>query len=155
MINATNIFKFLHVLSAIVWVGGGFMLQMLLARARSARSGVDRGVQPAAEWTSQHVFMPASFAALVFGIAHGDRRADTTGATRGSRSASSGFVDLRDQRHGAILGPTAKKMKAVIEERGPNDPVATHMARRLDLFGTVDLIVLIAVVFDMVVKPGL
>jgi uncharacterized membrane protein len=153
MINATTIFKFLHVLSAAIWVGGGFMLQMLLWRAR--RLGPEAAAQfnQAAEWTSQHVFMPSSFAALAFGIATtiagkfdwGDLWI-TLGIVGFAISAINGM---------AVLGPTAKKMKAIIEERGPNDPVATHMARRLDLFGRIDLIVLIAVVFDMVVKPGL
>ena len=145
------ILKFLHVLSATIWVGGGFMLQMLLWRARRLGPEMAASFNQAAEWTSQHVFMPASFATLAFGIAT---------VVVGPWSFSDlwitlGFVGFAvSALNGmAVLGPTAKKMKAVIEERGPNDPVATHMARRLDLFGRIDLVVLIAVVFDMIVKP--
>ena len=153
MINATNIFKFLHVLSAIVWVGGGVMLQVFFARARKAGPEAAATINEYAEFTSQRVFMPASAAALVFGIA-------TVIAGKYSWSdawISIGIVGyLISAINGmAILGPTAKKMKALVAERGPNDPVATHMGRRMDLFGRVDLVVLVLVVFDMIVKPGL
>jgi uncharacterized membrane protein len=153
MINATTVLKFLHVLSVIVWVGGGIMFQILLARARKAGPESTAEFNRHAEWTSQRVFMPASFASLIFGVAT---------VIAGSYDWADawiaiGFVGffLSAVNGMAILGPTAKKMKAVVEERGPNDPVAAHMARRLDLFGKVDLVVLIAVVFDMIVKPGL
>jgi uncharacterized membrane protein len=153
MIDATTILKFLHVLAAVVWVGGGVMLQVLLARSRKAGPESAAAFNQHAEWTSRHLFMPASFAALVFGIATvlaGNYDwADlwiTLGFVGFFISAINGM---------AVLGPTAKKMKAVVDERGPNDPVAVHMARRMDLFGRIDLVVLIAVIFDMVVKPGL
>ena len=153
MVNATNIFKFLHVLSAIVWVGGGVMFQVLMGRARRTGPEAAATFNQHAEWTSRRVFMPASFATLVFGIAT---------VIVGPWSFSDAWITLGfigfavSALNGmAILGPTAKKMKAVVAERGPNDPVAVHMARRMDLFGRVDLVVLILVVFDMVVKPGL
>jgi uncharacterized membrane protein len=153
MINATTIFKFLHVLSVIVWVGGGIMFQILLARARKAGPESTAEFNRHAEWTSQRVFMPASFAALISGVV-----TVIVGSYDWADAwIAIGFVGffLSAINGMAILGPTAKKMKAVVEERGPNDPVAAHMARRLDLFGKVDLVVLIAVVFDMIVKPGL
>jgi uncharacterized membrane protein len=153
MINATTIFKFLHVLSVIVWVGGGIMFQILLARARKAGPESTAEFNRHAEWTSQRVFMPASFAALISGVV-----TVIVGSYDWADAwIAIGFVGffLSAINGMAILGPTAKKMKSVVEERGPNDPVAAHMARRLDLFGKVDLVVLIAVVFDMIVKPGL
>jgi uncharacterized membrane protein len=153
MIDATNVLKFLHVLASIIWVGGGFMFQVLLWRARSIGPEATATFNQAAEWTSQRVFMPASFAALIFGVAtviSGNYDWGDTWITLGFVGFAISAVNGM-----AVLGPTSKKMKAIIEERGPNDPVATHMARRLDLFGRVDLVVLITVVFIMIVKPGL
>lgn len=151
--NLAEILKFLHVLAVIVWVGGGLMLQVLLWRAKLAGPEATRAFTHGAEWTSQRVFMPASFAALIFGvwlvIEAGYDFADlwiTLGFVGFAMSALIGM---------AVLGPTSKKMKALLEERGPNDPVVAHMARRLDVFGRVDLVVLIVVVFVMVTKPGL
>lgn len=151
--NLAEILKFLHVLSVIVWVGGGVMLQVLLWRSKLAGPDATRAFTQGAEWTSQRVFMPASFAALIFGIwlviEGGYDFADlwiTLGFVGFAISALIGM---------AVLGPTSKKMKALMDEQGPNDPVVAHMSRRLDLFGRIDLVVLIVVVFVMVTKPGL
>ena len=151
--SLVEILKFLHVLSVIVWVGGGVMLQILLWRSNLAGPDNARVFNQSAEWTHQRLFMPASFAALIFGvwlvIAGGYDFADlwiTLGFVGFAISAVIGM---------AVLGPTSKKMKELIEQRGPNDPVVTHMSRRIDLFGRIDLVVLIAVVFVMVTKPGL
>jgi uncharacterized membrane protein len=152
MINATTIFKSLHVLSAMIWVGGGVMLQMLLYRARQAGPESVARFNEGVEWTSKHVFMPASFSALVFGIA-------TTAAGHYGFSKPwinigfAGFL-LSSLIGMAVLGPTSKKMKALIAERGPHDPVVAHMERRIQLFGRIDLIILVLVVLDMVIKPG-
>lgn len=148
-----EVLKFLHVMSVIVWVGGGVMLQILLYRAN--RLGVETVsvFGQAAEWTSNRVFMPASFTALGTGIwlvlATSYSFADlwiTLGFVGFALSALIGM---------AILGPTSKKMAKASEERGPHDPVVRHLARRIDLAGRVDLVILVAVVGDMIVKPGL
>jgi uncharacterized membrane protein len=151
--NATDIFKFLHVLAAVIWVGGGFMLQVLLARARKLGPGSINEFTAAAEWTSSRLFMPASFAALIFGIA----TVMAGGYDWGDMWIGMGFAGfLVSSIIGmVILGPTSKKLKELGPERGPNDPVVTHLARRIDLAGKIDLIVLIGVIFVMVVKPGL
>jgi uncharacterized membrane protein len=147
-----EVLKFLHVLFAVLWVGGGFLLQLLLFRAKRVGPDELASLTSAAEWTSQRFFMPASFAVLGFGvwlvIAGGYDWGDmwiTLGIVGYLLSALNGM---------AILGPTSKKMKGLIEQRGPNDPVVTHMSRRLDLAGRFDLVVLIAVIFVMVTKPG-
>ena len=149
--NATNIFKFLHVLSAVIWVGGGFMLQVLLYRAKKLGPETVGHFSQAAEWTSQRVFMPASFASLAFGII----TVIVGGYDWGAPWIAVGFVGFAASAliGMAVLGPTSKKMVTLAAERGPNDPVVAHMARRIDLFGRVDLIILLVVVFFMVVKP--
>ena len=144
--------KFLHVLAVIVWVGGGIMLQILLARARSAGPDDLASFTGAAEWTSQRIFMPASFATLGFGIwlvvnspwNFSDPWIGI-GIVGFALSALNGMINL---------GPTSKKMKELIAERGPADPGVQTLARRINASGRLDLLVLVAVVFDMVVKPG-
>jgi uncharacterized membrane protein len=149
--NATSILKFLHVLSAVIWVGGGFMLQVLLARSRKLGPETMNQFTQAAEWTSNRIFMPASFAALIFGIA----TTQVGGYDWAAPWIGIGFVGfLISAIIGmAVLGPTSKKLKELGPERGPHDPVVTHLARRIDLAGKVDLIVLVIVVFVMVTKP--
>ncbi len=149
--SGPEILKFLHVVSVIVWVGGGVMLQLLLFRA--SRLGPESVAMfgQAADWTSNRVFMPASFAALGFGvwltIAGGYDWGDlwiTLGLIGFAASALIGM---------AILGPTSKRMTRLATERGPQDPVVRQLARRIDRAGRFDLVILLAVVFVMVVKP--
>jgi uncharacterized membrane protein len=151
--SATDILKFFHVLFAITWVGGGIMLQFLLARAKQAGPETLGHFNEMAEWTSAHVFMPSSFLTLGFGIA---TVASDSGYDWGAPWIGVGFAGfLFSAILGmAVLGPTAKKMKTLIAERGPNDPVVTHLARRMNNVGRVDLTILIVVVFMMVTKPG-
>lgn len=148
-----EIVKFLHVLAVIVWVGGGVMIQILLARAKRAGPEAMTWFNQGAEWTSQRVFVPASFAALGFGIwlvidgpwSFGDTWI-TLGLVGFAVSAINGSVNL---------GQAAKKMKELIASKGPADPGVQRLARHMDVFGRIDLLILTAVVFDMVVKPGL
>ena len=151
--NATNILKFLHVMSVITWVGGGIFIQVLMAQARKGGPEALRHFNELAEWASNHLFMPASIGALVFGIAtaaSGHFEFKQLWITLGFIGFAITLVDGM-----AILGPTAKKMKAVIAERGPNDPEVTKLANRMQMSGRIDLLVLVLVVLDMVVKPGL
>lgn len=143
---------FLHTFAVIVWLGGGIMLQILLGRARKAGPSDLQSFNSAAEWTSQRVFMPASFAVLGFGIwlvvESPWNFSDAwigIGIIGYALSALNGMINL---------GPTARKMKELIAERGPADPAVQGLGKRMSIAGRLDLLVLIAVVFDMVVKPG-
>lgn len=143
---------FLHVLAVIVWIGGGVMFQVLLARTQRAGPDDLAAFNRSAEWTSQRVFMPASFAVLAFGILlvvespwNFSDPWIGIGIIGYALSALNGMINI---------GPTARKMKELIAERGPADPAVGGLARRINVAGRLDLLVLIAVVFDMVVKPG-
>jgi uncharacterized membrane protein len=148
-----EIILFFHILAVIVWVGGGMMLQVLLARSRRAGPEAVAVFTQSAEWTSQRIFMPASFAVLGLGIwLVVDSPWNFSDPWIGigilgyALSAINGMVNL---------GPTARKMKELIGERGPEDSGVQKLARRMDIAGRFDLVILTAVVFDMVVKPGL
>ena len=144
---------FLHVLSAIAWVGGGMIMQMLslgAKRAEDPAAQMHYGRQ--AEEMSRRYFMPASFAVLGFGIwatiigpwSFGDLWI-TLGLVGYALSALIGM---------AGLGPLAKRAQKLTEERGPMDPVVLHTRRRMERLTRLDLVILVAVIFDMVVKPG-
>lgn len=144
--------KFLHLAAVIVWMGGGVMLQILLARSRRAGPDAVAAFNESAEWTSQRVFMPASFATLGFGIwLVADSAWNFSDAWIGigllgfALSALNGMINI---------GPTARKMKELIAERGPVDAGVHKLSRRMAVAGRIDLILLTAVVLDMVVKPG-
>lgn len=148
-----EVIKFLHVLAVIVWVGGGVLFQVLLARTKRLGPDAMATFTQAGEWTSTRIFMPASFAALGSGIwlvVDGPWSFADTWITLGLIGFAISAIN-----GSANLGPTSKKMKELIADKGPADPGVQRLARRLDVAGRIDLLVLIAVVFDMVVKPGL
>jgi uncharacterized membrane protein len=150
--SATDILKFFHVLFAITWVGGGIMLQFLLGRAAKAGPDTMAKLNEMAEWTSNHVFMPSSFLTLAFGIATVVSGSYDWGAPW-IGIGFAGFV-LSALLGMGVLGPTAKKMKTLIAERGPQDPVVAHLGRRMGMVGRIDMVILIVVVFAMVTKIG-
>lgn len=148
-----EILLFFHILAVTVWIGGGFMLQILLYRARRAGPDAVASLNESAEWTSQRIFMPASFAVLGFGIwlvVDGPWNFSDPwigiGILGYAISALNGMINI---------GPSARKMKELIAEKGPTDPGVGKLSRRIDIAGRIDLVVLFAVLLDMVVKPGI
>ena len=64
-----EVLLFLHVATAIVWLGSGFFLQMLVWRAGALDDRpLLQGVANNSGWMAQRIFIPASLAVLVFGI---------------------------------------------------------------------------------------
>jgi uncharacterized membrane protein len=150
--NATNVLKFFHILFAATWVGGGVMLHFLLYRAAKVGPEAMGTFNEMAEWTSNHVFMPSSFLTLGFGIA----TVAVGGYDWGAPWIGIGFTGfiISAILGMAVLGPTSKKMKTLVADRGPNDPVVAHLARRMSTVGKIDTLILIIVVAAMVFKPS-
>jgi uncharacterized membrane protein len=60
---------FLHIAAAVVWLGSGLFLQVLVFRAgRLGDDGLLRGIAANSGWLAQRLFIPSSLAVLVFGI---------------------------------------------------------------------------------------
>ena len=54
-------FKFVHVVCAVLWIGGATMLEMLSLRVLKSRSAERRAALAAdAEWVGMRLFMPAT-----------------------------------------------------------------------------------------------
>lgn len=61
--------KFLHVLAAIIWIGGVFV--MLLLGINAAKSGDDETLVRIVEqmgWSAERVYVPASIATVLLGV---------------------------------------------------------------------------------------
>ena len=145
--------KALHILMAIIWVGGAFMAQILVSRMR--KSDPVRMVKTATdlEWIGTHVFLPASLTLLglglwmVFGFEIWDL-GDTW-----ILIGLAGIVATIITGAG-YLGPQTKKINALIEQKGMEDPGVAAAMEKVFMVSRIDLVVLIIVVLDMVIKPG-
>jgi len=145
-----SIVKFLHVVSAVVWVGGGFML-MLLAVLADRAGDVDASVKMmrATGELGGKLMMPASMLTLAFGLV--------------MCWFWVGFSDLwiiiglAGFAATAMIGtfvfkPTADRLGAMIAKDGVT-PAVLAEGRRIMKIARFDYAVMLVVVADMVLKP--
>lgn len=147
-----ELFLFVHVAGAIVWLGSGALLTVLAALA--TRAGDDEGFAKLFGWTGflgNRLFMPAALIVLVFGFAligEGPWSLDQLWLVLALIGFAGTFV------MGAfVIGPTTEKVAALIARDGRMGAEAIALARRMLLIGRVDTVAMWLVVLDMVVKP--
>ena len=147
-----EILLFLHIGVVAIWIGSAFLFFALFQRAK--RSGdpllAERlGAQTA--WLAQRLFIPASLSVLVLGILltiEGPWSFDQLWIILGLGGMATTFLIGI-----GVIEPTSKKMHAAIEAHGPAHPEVARQNRRLEALGLLDLILLFAIAWDMVLKP--
>ena len=143
---------FAHVLAAATWVGGAVMLKVQSGRA--LKSDPNRAAELALE--TSHVgttlLMPASIVLLVAGlwlVFEGDWGFGPLWVKLGLAiyviSAVAGAV---------FIGPLYKQVGELRAERGPGDAEVQERLKRISALSSIDLVLLVAAVFVMTVKPG-
>ena len=141
-----------HLIAVITWVGGDIMLQVLGYRAnrRSPQAMVDFAADVA--WLGTRVLVPASLTVVVFGLL----LVDELGYGLGDAWISIALaVFLFSFFLGAgFLGPESGRIAGLAAERGAEDADVQRRIRRVFAFSRVELVLLVLVVLDMVVKPG-
>ncbi len=151
--DSFELMKTLHVLAAVIWVGGAAAVQVLAIRIqRQSDPAKMAAFAKDAEWVGTRVFTPASVLVLLLGIGM---------VLQGYPEFSDLLIILAlvGIAFSAVvgstyLGPTSGKLGRMIEERGVDDPQAQRTLSRLFLVSRIELTVLLLVVVDMVVRPG-
>ena len=111
--NRYDISKFLHVLSVAVWVGGGVMEQLHAFRASRSPNPEELLIASRnMSWASMRLFMPASIAALLFGIDSSPPSVSFTPICGSFRARRLRVVG--DHRHGRAR-PPSKRINALAE----------------------------------------
>ena len=151
-----DLFQFLHVLSAIVWIGGSVVMKILSGRvqhsgdpARVAAFGAD------AEFVGKAVFAPSSGLLLVTGVA-------TVLTTYGAVAFKQTWIALGlvgwiavAAIGGGLIGPQSQRLKRIIAEAGPSHPDVRRISDRIERLVRLELTLFLLLVADMVFKPGL
>jgi uncharacterized membrane protein len=144
-----------HILFAVVWVGSNTAIQVLTIRAR--RAGPDRLAYLAGEieWYGTRVLVPSSLLVVILGflLLH-----ESSGAyDLGQGWVTFGFVVwiLSFITGAGYLGPESGRLGRLVDERGPEDAEYQRRIARIFWISRVELVLLILVVLDMAVKPGL
>ena len=148
-----ELLKFVHVVMAIVWVGGAITIQVLAFRILKTNDSMRlANLTSDAGALGERLFAPASGILVIVGVLmvidSGWEFSDTwivIGIIGFLATLVTGLF---------YLTPKAKKLGALIEQRGAEDPEAQGMMKQLLAISRIDLLVLLIVVFNMVVKPG-
>jgi uncharacterized membrane protein len=142
---------FLHITSAIVWIGSGTLLNVLAFRYD--RSGDHEGLRRIAadvEELAKVLFIPASFSTLILGILttiDGPWSFDQLWIVLGLVGiAATIFTGL------TIITPRTAEIAELMGRDGMTAEVAGKINQLLTL-GRIDLVVLYLVVADMAIKP--
>jgi uncharacterized membrane protein len=145
--------KSLHVLAAIVWVGGALMTQLLAVRilktndaARLATFAKD------VEHVSVRTFIPASLVLIALGFVLMDQGGWEYKFWVIFALAGWGASFLLGV---LVLSPESGRIAKLIEARGGVDAEIGARIERLLLFSRVELAVIALIAMDMVIKPGL
>lgn len=148
-----EILKFVHIAMAIVWVGGGAVIQILVLRImRDPNDEQLARFSRDVAWIGERIFLPASLILVVMGILMVVDAWDFSDTW--IMIGIGGF--LATVVTGAFfLAPSAKKLAAIVETTRAADPEFKSTFDRVIAVSRVDLVVLFLVVLDMVVKPGL
>ena len=146
-------FKSVHVVAAAIWIGGAAMIQAFafrIVRTGDARRQAEFAKD--SEVVGMRIFIPATWVLLLAGIAlmiNGDWSWGQNWIVFGLIAFALSFV-----LGAGFLGPEGGRIAAVIEREGPESPEAQARIRRILLLSRCELVVLITVLVNMVVKPN-
>jgi uncharacterized membrane protein len=146
--------KYLHVLAAIVWIGG--MVALTVLNGRLAATG-DPAARAAfgrqSEWFGRNVIGPAMLVVLLAGLAAAGR----IGFPFSSLWIVWGLVGfVVSILIGVVaVSRTAAQLGGVARTAGMDDPRAAELGRRLGILNWLNVLVLASVVYAMVFKPTL
>jgi uncharacterized membrane protein len=145
-------FKAVHVLGAIVWIGGGSLITILAILAERKNDPVELAtVARQAAMVGERIFAPAGLVVVAMGIA---MMANTNWGW-GKFWVTAGLVGyaITFVTGIGVLSPGTKKIVALTEEKGATHPDTQAAIKRILLIARVDVAMLVLVVVDMVVKP--
>jgi hypothetical protein len=140
-----------HILSAMAWIGSGFLLLVLASRAaRESGEALGRFIDDTA-FLGTRLFIPASLLTFVLGLAlaiHGPWSLSQLWLVLGLGGFLATFVT------GAlIMKPRGDRIAELRRRDGGMSPEAEFAARRMLTLGRTDYVVLALVVVDMAMKP--
>jgi hypothetical protein len=141
----------IHILCAVIWVGGAFVTQMHAIRAQHGGAITMGAFAKDTEFVGMRTFLPASLILLTTGIWLVARDVFTL-----DEWVVWGLVviGLSIVTGAGFLGPESGRIGQLVDERGDDDPEVQRRIGRIFLVSRVELVLLISVVLVMALKPG-
>ena len=154
MLTLFSVFKFLHIVAAMIWVGGVITLTILDARLASTRNGAAMAAfASVGGFLGQRVFGSAAGVALLAGIA----TALNAGFPMRSVWIIWGFlvIVLSIGLSAAMIRPTAQRIGSLAATPDSDRAQIAALQRRLSLLTALNILLLLSAVWVMIAKPTL
>ena len=151
--DSALVYKALHVIAAVIWVGGDITLTTLgivFERRRDGEALAQLGKLGA--WIGVHVYTPALFAVIGFGVALMDKYGYPWDAFW-VVFALVGWTIAAVVGVG-FVGPELGRIDRAAQEFGPESPEVGRRVKRLFAIFRFDTALLILIVLDMTAKPS-
>ena len=145
-------FKWIHVTAAVIWVGGAAMVQAYAFRVLATRDGRRQAeFAKDTEIVGMRVFIPST---IVLFLAAIGLMVNGHWSWGQNWTVFALIVLVLSFAVGAgFLGPESGRIAALIEAEGPESPAVGARIRRILMISRCELVVLLAVIWSMVVKP--
>jgi uncharacterized membrane protein len=145
-------FKWIHVTAAVVWVGGAAIVQAYAFRVLATRDGRRQAdFAKDTEVVAMRVFIPST---VILFLASIGLMINGHWSWGQNWTVFALIVLALSFAVGAgFLGPESGRIAALIEAEGPDAPAVGARIRRILTVSRCELIVLLAVIWNMVVKP--
>src|SRR5215218_1286559 len=142
----------IHILAAVLWVGGAFTIQLLAIRAARPNARLQLGsLASEIEWVGTRLFIPSSLILVIMGfllVSEGNLDYELWIVFAIAVWAASFISGI------AFLGPQSGKLGRDVEQYGPDSPQAMARLQKIFLVSRIELVLLLLVVLDMALKPG-
>jgi uncharacterized membrane protein len=145
----------LHVLAAVLWVGGAVTLHILMRRAlRLADPRAQHEAFTQLEWVGERFYPGFSILLIVAGVLMVTR--ETPGWEFSDTFIQIGLTGWVISFLIGILfyGREGKRRAGLVETEGPESPGVAASFRRTAAVNSFELLILLLVVVDMTTKPG-
>ena len=146
-----DVAKYVHILSAVIWVGGAVYVQLLVLRAQRSDPTLVGRLGPEIEFIGTRVFIPASILLFVAGLY---MTANRWSFSQTWISIAIALWLLSVLVGSLYLGPQSKKIGQLVAAEGPASPAAGVLLARIFLISRLELVSFAVIIALMVFKPG-
>jgi uncharacterized membrane protein len=143
---------YVHIVCAVIWVGGAFFAQLLALRVERSTDPTDlpklaRNI----EFLGLRVFLPAS---ILLVLAGATMVAQQWSFGQTWVAVALGLWLLSVIAGAGYVGPRTKKVAALFEAEGPTSTAARSLLGRIFLVSRLELVSFAIIIAMMVFKPG-
>ena len=147
-----NVFKALHVIAIVIWVGGDVTLTTLGIVFERRRDGETlAAIGKVGTWIGTRVYTPALFLAFIFGVVL-IQKGHFGWSTFWIDFALAGWAIAGSVGVG-FVGPELGRIDKAAQEFGPDSAEVGRRVKRLFFIFRFDTALLILIVLDMAAKP--